>query len=398
MSETERLINIKPSEIQLEYSDVGYYSFIHYGMNTFTGVEWGSGKEDPSMFNPEIVDTDQWVRVLKDSGSKAVIFTAKHHDGFCLFQTKYTEHSIKNSPYRDGKGDIVQQLAESCKKYDMKMGIYLSPWDRHDSRYGFDEYNDYFCNQLVELCTNYGDIWMFWFDGAKGDDAPDFTYDFDRYYATIRKYQPKCIIANCGPDVRWIGNEAGKERVSEWSVVPVDPPRTESDLGSREYLADKKDLCWYPAEADVSIHHGWFYHKSNKSRTAKQLADIYFKTVGGNASLLMNVPPSKAGIIEPRDVKTLEKFKELIDKPFKTPVEKNSENLVKTVVIREDLRFSQRIEKFKIYADKKCVYSGTTIGSKKIAFLKKAVPANQIELRIIECREEAHIRDIEYFA
>lgn len=217
--EVNRLIAVKPSKNQLAFSDMEYYSFIHYGMNTFTGNEWGDGTDDPSVFNPETVDTDQWARVLKESGSKGIIFTAKHHDGFCLWQTAYTDYSIKNSPYMDGKGDIVKQVAESCKKYGLKFGIYLSPWDRNSKDYGTDAYNDYYINQLTELCTNYGDIFCFWLDGAKGDDVEDFNYDFNRYFEVIHKLQPNAVISICGEDVRWIGNEAGTTRQSEWSVV-----------------------------------------------------------------------------------------------------------------------------------------------------------------------------------
>lgn len=207
--EVERLTEIVPSARQLAYAELEYYTFIHYGMNTFTNSEWGTGKESPSQFNPQKVDTDQWVQAVKASGSKGIIFTAKHHDGFCLFPSDYTTHDIASSPYQDGQGDIVQELAESCRKYEMKFGVYLSPWDMHEPTYGTDAYNDYFVSQLTELCTRYGELFAIWLDGAKGDGAPDFTYDFDRYYEVIRTYQPNAVIAVSGPDVRWIGNEAG---------------------------------------------------------------------------------------------------------------------------------------------------------------------------------------------
>ena len=419
-AEVERLISIKPSEIQLGLQRLEYYSFIHFGMNTFTGVEWGKGAETPKAFCPERIDTDQWARVLKNSGSRGIILTAKHHDGFCLFPSKYTEHSIKNSPYKNGKGDIVRELSDSCKKYGLLFGIYLSPWDRHEKTYGTPAYNDYFVNQLTELCKNYGDIFCFWFDGAKGKDAPDFTYDFERYYSVIRTLQPKAAICNCGPDLRWIGNEGGKVRKSEWSVITQNTiaveevmknsqqgaeeaaalqtfDRYESDLGSRELLSNHKNLIWSQGEADVSIHKDWFYSPKPRPRSARELEKIYFRTVGGNALLLLNVPPSKNGIIEPSDVKLLEEFKRRIDGAFKTelpfraetqngrvlsenePLKKgdgavflklSSSQKIRTIVLTEDTSQSQRIEKFDVYLKSKNglvkVYSGTTIGSKKI--------------------------------
>lgn len=434
-----KMISVTPSDVQLTFHKLGYYSFIHYGMNTFTRREWGTGKETPDMFCPKVVDTDQWARVLKESGSKMIIFTAKHHDGFCLFQTKYTEHSIKNSPYQGGKGDIVKQLAKSCEKYAIGLGIYLSPWDRHDERYGKEEYNDYFVNQLTELCTNYGKIDCFWFDGAKGKEAPDFDYDFDRYYKTIRSLQPECIISNCGPDVRWIGNEAGKCRESEWNVVPKalfsistiqeksqhedkqsKIPRnvnaTDSDIGSRKALEGFDELMWYPAEADVSIHRGWFYSRFPKRRKAEALSEIYFNTVGANASLLMNVPPSRKGIIEKKDVRTLQKFRTNIDKWFNEKVEfrliqgnfamnDDEDELVfsfgkkqkiRTMVISEDLPKSQRIEAFEILAENKKVFSGTVIGSKRIIRFEET-EAENITLKIIQSRDCPVIEKVEFY-
>ena len=440
---TKKYTAVTPSEVQLDFHKLGYYSFIHFGMNTFTCREWGTGKETPDMFCPKNIDTDQWVRVLKESGSKMIIFTAKHHDGFCLFQTKYTDHSIKNSPYKNGKGDIVKELSLSCQKYGVGLGIYLSPWDRHDERYGKEEYNDYFVNQLTELCTNYGKIDCFWFDGAKGKEAPDFDYDFERYYKTIRSLQPHCIISNCGPDVRWIGNEAGKCRESEWNVVPEalfsistiqeksqhedkqsKIPRkvvaTDSDIGSRKALEGFDKLMWYPAEADVSIHRGWFYSRFPKRKKAKDLAEIYFNTVGANASLLMNVPPSRKGIIEKKDVKTLKKFREYIDEwftekldyrlirgIFKTTHEDNElvfdfgkPEKIRTIVISEDLTKSQRVERFEVFggdsSNKKKLISATVIGSKRIIRLEN-VTADKISIVFTQSRECPVIESVEFY-
>ncbi len=439
-----------------------YYSFIHFGINTINNVEWGKGSENIAAFNPKKLDTDQWCSVLKETGSKGVIITAKHHDGFCLWATKQTDHCVTNTPF---KKDIVKMLSESCKKYGLKFGIYLSPWDRHEKTYGTEEYNDFYIRQLKELCTNYGDVFCFWFDGAcgEGPNGKKQIYDWQRYYSTIRELQPNAVISVCGPDVRWIGNEAGKVRESEWSVIPADKEKEEAimensqqtddggkevsktderdaDLGSREVLRNHSELVFKPAEADVSINLGWFWHGNlyylfKRNRTAKDLADIYFKTVGGNATLLLNVPPDRTGLINKREVKTLEKFTSLINEPFRSEIKDyklsvineelteraypengscafnadewiikasfSKEEKVSAVVIREDLRFSQRIESFRVFAKKNESYievgKGTVIGSKKILFLEKAVTTSELLFAVTGVREDPVIRDIAFY-
>lgn len=460
-AEVDRITSIRPSERQLRLCDMEYYSFIHFGINTINNVEWGKGSENIAAFNPSKLDTDQWCRILKDSGSKGVIITAKHHDGFCLWATKETDHCVTNTPF---KKDIVKMLSESCKKYGLKFGIYLSPWDRHEKSYGTDEYNDFYVRQLKELCLNYGDVFCFWFDGAcgEGKNGKKQVYDWKRYYSTIRELQPEAVISVCGPDVRWIGNEAGKVRESEWSVIPAYSEKAdavmdksqkdnnggkkilvlnerEADLGSRERLIDCEELMFKPAEADVSINLGWFWHNNfyylfKKNRTAKDLADIYFKTVGGNATLLLNVPPNKDGLIDKREVKTLKKFTKLINEPFRNEIKNVSffaindalderkldesdcsfndddyilkatfskEETVSTVVIREDLRFSQRVESFRLYAKSVKgyteIYKGTVIGSKRIICLNKKVQTNELLLAVTGTRGNPVIRDIAFY-
>lgn len=453
--EIKRYISVRPSDRQLAFNEMKYYNFIHFGMNTFTDREWGDGTEDPKMFNPKQLDTDQWCRILKNTGSKGIIFTAKHHDGFCLFDTKYTDHNVMNSPY--GK-DIVKELAMSCKKHGMKLGIYLSPWDRHEKTYGTDEYNDYFVKQLTELCTSYGEIFCFWFDGAcgEGTNGKKQCYDWNRFYKVIREHQPGAVIANCGPDVRWIGNEAGKTRKAEWSVIPwtagtLDDiaknsqqieglgitvfDRMDEDLGSREKLSNMADLRWCPAEADVSINHGWFwqdekyYAERNQpvSRTAKELSDIYFNTVGGNASLLLNVPADKNGLINPREIKILKEFTKIINDTFKenmpydlTLVYTDGEECVpgtdsfmmqeneagirlrpngkfRTMVLEEDIRYSQRVEAFAVFADGKHVKDLTTIGSCRIIRFPKGLDADEVDIVITQSRSNPIIKSIRLY-
>ena len=223
MDRIDLYTSIVPNRRQLIIQEMKYYAFVHYGINTFTNREWGNGKESEKLFNPKKQNTDQWCEAIAAAGMKGVILTCKHHDGFCLWPTETTEHSIKNSPYKNGKGDVVREVSESCKKYGLKFGVYLSPWDRNAECYGTPEYNDFYIRQLTELLTNYGDIFMLWLDGAcgaKADGQPVQKYDFERIWNTAVELQPDIVMSGCAPDVRWIGNESGKTRESEWNVVP----------------------------------------------------------------------------------------------------------------------------------------------------------------------------------
>ncbi len=337
----KKAAQVTPSKRQLQWQELELTAFIHFGINTFTNREWGTGKEDPKIFNPPELDAEQWAKTLKDAGFKQVILTAKHHDGFCLWPSKYTEHSVKNSPWKDGKGDVVKALSKAAKKYGLGFGVYLSPWDMNYPDYGDTEkYNEYFENQLTELLTNYGPIDEVWFDGANGAESGQQVpeYHFDSWYKLIRKLQPQAVIAIMGPDVRWVGTETGYGRESEWSVVPVDAQlqeniakhsqqdvtfkpegdMTDIDLGSRDKIMAAKGLIWYPAEADVSIRPGWFYHKDQDSlvKTPEKLMDIYYSSVGRNNVLLVNFPPDQRGLIHENDVKTLQEWRRLLEDTF----------------------------------------------------------------------------------
>ncbi len=320
----QRAANVRPSLRQLVWQDLEFIGFIHYTVNAFTDKEWGEGTESPSIFNPTELDTRQWAEVCKDAGMKMIILTAKHHDGFCLWPSKYTEHSVKNSPYKDGQGDIVGELAKACRAAGLKLGLYLSPWDRHEPTYGDTEaYNRYYKNQLRELLTNYGEITEVWFDGAKGPNAKNMEYEWNGYYALVHELQPKAVIFN-GPDIRWVGNERGYARESEWSVMnrnekPFDFIKaTAKDLGSLEALGAGDHLVWYPAETDVSIRPGWFYHakENDKVKPVKHLLDIYFSSVGYNSVLLLNLPPDRRGLIHENDVQRLREFRQALNDIF----------------------------------------------------------------------------------
>lgn len=324
---------ITPSPRQLAWQQLEFYAFVHFGMNTFTNREWGGGSEPPSLFCPDALDADQWVETVKKAGMKALILTCKHHDGFCLWPSAYTEYSVKNSPWKNGKGDVVRQVSDACRRGGIRFGVYLSPWDRHDPRYGQGKaYDEYYVNQLTELATQYGEIFCFWFDGAcgEGQNGKKQNYDWERYYRVIRTLQPNAVLSVSGPDVRWCGNEAGHCRKAEWSVVPaalrdvqriaeksqqaddgqfarrIDPQ--DEDLGSRDAIRNADTLVWYPAEVDTSIRPGWFYHAEEDAsvRTAEELLEIYLNSVGANASLLLNLPPDPHGLLAEPDRNSLQ--------------------------------------------------------------------------------------------
>lgn len=321
----EKAAKVTPHPRQLAWQQREFIAFIHYTVNAFTDREWGTGKEDPKIFNPSQLDARQWARVCKDAGMKLIILTAKHHDGFCLWPSKYTEHSVKNSPWKNGRGDVVGDLAKACREFNLALGLYLSPWDRHEPTYGDQEkYNEFYKNQLREILTNYGPLAEVWFDGAKGRDAKDMEYDWEGYYALVRKLQPHAVIFN-GIDIRWVGNEAGYARPSEWSVVGRSkdwrfgqPDAQARDLGSLERLAKADTLIWYPAETDVSIRPGWFYHASqdSKVKSLDKLLDIYYSSVGRNSVLLLNLPPDRRGLIHENDVQRLKEFRAVLDATF----------------------------------------------------------------------------------
>ncbi|WP_019912449.1 alpha-L-fucosidase [Paenibacillus sp. HW567] len=328
MKQTE-IFNVKPSSRQLRWQKLEFYGFIHFGINTMLGVEWGAGHEDISLFNPAKLDAAEWVGILKNAGMKAVILTCKHHDGFCLWPSRYSGHTVAHTPWRGGKGDLVKELSEACREQGMIFGVYLSPWDRTEITYGEGRaYDDFYVSQLTELLTNYGEIGCVWLDGANGEgpSGKKQYYDWDRYYETIRRLQPGCVISVCGPDIRWVGNEAGHTRAEEWSVVPrllQDAEKIaeksqqaddggfsrslnsmEEDLGSRAlFTAYEGDWVWYPAEVNTSIRPGWFYHQEEDSgvRSGRELFDIYLNAVGGNATFLLNIPPNTEGVIAEPD-------------------------------------------------------------------------------------------------
>ena len=411
----EKAGRVVPTERQLRHlRETPFYAFVHFSPNTYTGLEWGTGKEDPAIFNPTELDCDSWVEAIKSAGMKGAVITAKHHDGFCLWQTETTEHSIKNSPYKNGKGDVVREFADACRRGGIKFGFYLSPWDRNCELYGTDAYNDFYRAQLTELLTNYGDVFHVWFDGAcgEGPSGKKQVYDFESYFELVRKYQPNAtVFKDEGPDIRWCGNESGSARAAEWAVVPWElcyfcEKQTEGklfdgelkhiynsdkDIGTLENIVYSSGLVFCPSEIDMSIRPGWFYHPEEEPHSLERLFNTYLRSVGGNTTFNFNIPPMPNGKFDPRDIVRLKELGDKIRSSFAVDlcenakvtrtslggyqceylVELDEEKDINFFELEEDLTHGQRVESFRIlrrkdgFWDK--VYSNyTTIGNKRI--------------------------------
>ena len=438
-----------PTDRQMAWHELEFYAFVHFNMNTFTNMEWGLGDENPQLFNPTELDCRQWAMVCKEAGMKGIILTAKHHDGFCLWPSAYTEHSVKNSPWKNGKGDVVRELADACKEYDLKLGIYLSPWDRNHADYGKPEYITYFRKQLHELLSNYGDVFEVWFDGANGGTGyygganeerridRQTYYDWENTYNIVRELQPNaCMFSDNGPDIRWVGNEEGWAMETNWSIIRKDEyyPGTPNYKELREGQID--GTHWVPSEVDVSIRPGWYYHKSedHKVKTLPQLLDIYYNSIGRNASLLINFPVDTRGLIHEKDAEQVLKLAEAVKTDFATNLiegkkvsasntrgntkkyqaknvaDNNSESFWATddsvnvasitvdfgeptefnrFLVQEDIRFGQRIKEFTLDAftenQWKQIAAQTTIGRKRILRFPNVV-ASSLRLNIIDSK------------
>ena len=444
-----------PSENQLRWQDMEMYAFIHYSLNTYTDQEWGFGNEDPKLFNPSSLDCRQWARVCKQAGMRGIIFTAKHHCGFCMWPSAYTEYSVKNAPWKNGKGDVVRELADACREEGLKFAVYLSPWDRNHKDYGKPEYVTYFRNQLRELLTNYGEIFEVWFDGANGGDGwygganetrkIDRTtyYQWPETYKMIRELQPKCLIWNDGGDrgdLRWVGTEAGNVGETNWSLMPS---KGDTPWHMLHYGVEDGDV-WCPGETNTSIRPGWFYHETENDhvKSLSKLMDTYYKSVGRNSTLLLNFPIAPNGRIHPNDSLRGIAFKKMIDEVFvkgnvefrvkneelrtksydysqgeKNPQQSNhssslftlnfqSPTAVNRFLAEEDIALGQRVKKFKLEAlvDGKwqplkdaLVEDGkdglTTIGHRRIICFP-TVTATQLRFTITDSKAEPIIKKL----
>jgi alpha-L-fucosidase len=385
-----------PSQLTWQHDELAI--FIHFGVNTFTNREWGDGTEDPRIFNPARFDARQWARVAREAGFKAMVLTAKHHDGFCLWPTKTTRHSVASSPFRNGNGDVVREFVEACRRENLRVGLYCSPWDRNSPAYGDSpRYNDLFCDQLTELLTLYGPVHEVWFDGANGEgpNGKKQVYDFPRFWAHVRRLQPDAVMfSDAGPDVRWIGNERGVAGDTNWStvdpsVVPV-PGMSGDAVMKMLQDGDPNGSVWRPGETDVSIRPGWFYHPAEDARvkTEEQLVELYFTSVGRNSKLLLNVPPTPDGLLHDVDVSRLQGMRRRLDALFANEVRSSGSTAetrrgygafthtfeprkrVSLIDLREDITRGQVVARHVVEvsngADWITVAEGTTIGYKRL--------------------------------
>jgi len=401
-----------PTKQQLAWHEKEFYLFMHFGPNTFTNLEWGKGSEDPNVFNPTAIDCNQWARIAKAAGAKGIIITAKHHDGFCLWPSKFSKHTVRESKWMNGKGDVIKMLSEACKKAGIEMGVYISPWDRNHPQYGTAAYNDTYIQTMKELLTGYGNFTELWWDGANGEgpNGKKQIYDFTRFKDSAMSYQPNIVIfSDIGPHIRWVGNENGLINETNWNLLDTagfkrgegSPP---NDTLNRGNFNGKN---WIGAEADVSIRKGWFYHAEEDStvKSGKTLFNLYLKSVGHGGNMILNVPPNRKGLIAPEDSAALMDFRKLRETAFKTnlfknAITKNQKNemeicvakpvTINSIQLQEQIKFGQRVIRFEIYAgnkeqDLKKIATSTTIGRKKIIQFP-SVTAKCFKVKILEAK------------
>jgi alpha-L-fucosidase len=382
-----------PTKMQLEWHDKEFYLFIHFGPNTFTDLEWGHGSEDPNVFNPTALDCNQWARIAKASGAKGIILTAKHHDGFSLWPSKYSKHTVRESKWLNGKGDVVKMLSDACKKAGIEMGVYISPWDRNHPDYGTPKYNEVYIQTMKELLTGYGKFFELWWDGANGEgpNGKRQVYDFKRFQDSALAYQSHLMIfSDIGPHIRWIGNERGIINETNWNLLDTagfqrgegGPPNDSLNRGNYNGKA------WIPGEADVSIRKGWFYHAEEDKtvKSGKQLFELYLKNVGRGGNFLLNVPPNRQGLFSAADSTALMDFKKIKDAAFKNNLFKNAKIIrtnnsieihlkeaveINAIQLMEAISLGQRVVKFEISGGNdvkkfETLAKGTTIGHKRI--------------------------------
>ena len=401
-----------PTKQQLAWHEKEFYLFMHFGPNTFTNLEWGKGSEDPNVFNPTAIDCNQWASIAKASGAKGIIITAKHHDGFSLWPSKFSKHTVRESKWMNGKGDVIKMLSEACKKAGIEMGVYISPWDRNHPQYGTEAYNDIYIQTMKELLTGYGNLTELWWDGANGEgpNGKKQVYDFTRFKDSAMSYQPNILIfSDIGPHIRWVGNENGLINETNWNLLDTAGFKRGEGAPANDTLnrGNFNGKNWIGAEADVSIRKGWFYHEEEDStvKSGKTLFNLYLNSVGHGGNLLLNVPPNRKGLIAPQDSAALMDFRKIREAAFKTnlfksAITKNNKNeidittaalvTINSIQLQEQIKFGQRVIRFEIYAgdkeaDMKKIASSTTIGRKKIIQFP-SVTAKHFKVKITETK------------
>lgn len=388
----------RPTPWQLKWHEQEFYLFTHFGPNTFTDKEWGHGDEPEDVFNPTDFDAGQWCRIAKQAGAAGIIITAKHHDGFCLWPSKYSKHTVRESKWKNGKGDVLRELSDSCRRYGLKFGVYISPWDRNHPDYGTPAYNDVFVNMMKELFDNYGPIWELWWDGANGEgpNGKRQVYDWTRFERSVRAWSPQTVIfSDIGPDIRWVGNEQGFVGKTNWNYLDTAGFKRGEGSPAMDTLNQGNvfGANWIPGECDVSIRPGWFYHsqEDDKVKTPLQLFQLYLKSVGRGANLLLNVPPDRRGLFHPNDSAALVEFARMRQMAFQQPVSLSPQSPaeINTIVLEEDISKGQRVESFVIeVTDEKGelhTITGTTIGRKRIMTFS-AIKARTVKVRVLSSR------------
>lgn len=443
------IVGPAPTAKQMKWHEMEFYLFMHFGPNTFTDEEWGKGTEDPAVFNPAALDCRQWARIARDAGAKGIIITAKHHDGFCLWPSRYSDHTVRESPWKNGKGNVLRELAEACDDFGIGFGIYISPWDRNHPDYGTEEYNDIYVKTMRELLRGYGDIFELWWDGANGEgpNGKKQEYDFPRFQRTARRFADEAMIfSDIGPDIRWVGNEKGIAGETNWNLLDTAgfarghgaPPVDTLNAGNIN------GRSWIPAECDVSIRPGWFYHPHEDSavKSGRDLMKLYMTSVGRGANLLLNVPPDRRGLIHPADSASLMAFKDLRESNFRTnlllrakvtvstsrvgylaellvdgfrfshwaplktetscwiEIEMDQEKEFNTIVLQEYIEAGQRIEEFtvEVWDDTKYVplTRGTTVGYKRILQFPRQT-ASKIRVNIMKSKASPVLSEIQLY-
>jgi alpha-L-fucosidase len=450
-----------PTDRQLAWHEMEQYAFVHFTTNTFTDKEWGYGDESESVFNPTAMDVTQWTRTIKAAGLKGLVLTCKHHDGFCLWPSKYTEHSVKNSPYKNGKGNVVEEVEKACRADGLKFGVYLSPWDRNRSDYGSPSYIEYYRNQLKELFAAHSPVFEMWFDGANGGDGyyggakekrkidGKTYYDWPTTLKMVRAIESNVIFfSDAGPDIRWCGNEQGYVNETNWNTINSDSLYAgKSGIENLLNTGNESGKSWIPAEVDVSIRPGWFYHAKEDSqvKTPEELFEIYLSSVGRGSNLILNIPPDRRGLINEIDVASLQGWKKLIDQRFKTNlalhktvmassvrgnaavfgadkvtdgnketywatndqensgslvIDLNEKRLISYVLIQEYIKLGQRVKNFTVEVEKdgnwQVIASGTTIGYKRILRIDP-VEAQKVRISIKDSKACPVISNVEVY-
>ncbi|MCX6203221.1 MAG: alpha-L-fucosidase [Bacteroidetes bacterium] len=401
-----------PTKQQLAWHEKEFYLFMHFGPNTFTDLEWGKGSEDPNVFNPTQLDCNQWARIAKASGAKGIIITAKHHDGFSLWPSKFSKHTVRESKWMDGKGDVIKMLSEACKKAGIEMGVYISPWDRNHPKYGTAEYNDIYIQTMKELLTGYGNFFELWWDGANGEgpNGKKQEYDFTRFKDSAMSYQPNIVIfSDIGPHIRWVGNENGLINETNWNLLDTAGFKRGEGAPTGDTLnrGNFNGKNWIGAEADVSIRKGWFYHAEEDAtvKSGSTLFNLYLKSVGHGGNMILNVPPNRKGLIAPEDSAALMDFRKIRNQAFSIDLFKyasiietdkgmkiHSKQPVKlnTIQLKEKIQFGQRVISFEVKAgsnaiDAVKIFEGTTIGHKRIIQFP-VITANYFEINILSTK------------